>query len=90
MIDLNSKHLETIQRILAEHVPKCEVRAFGSRVKWAAKDYSDLDLAIVGSEPLSRRQLRQLKEAFEESNLPIRIDAVDWQSLSDGHVQEGN
>ena len=84
MIDLNSKHLETIQRILAEHVPKCEVRAFGSRVKWAAKDYSDLDLAIVGSEPLSRRQLRQLKEAFEESNLPIQIDAVDWQSLSDG------
>ena len=84
MIDLNSKHLETIQRILAEHVPKCEVRAFGSRVKWAAKDYSDLDLAIVGSEPLSRRQLRQLKEAFEESNLPIRIDVVDWQSLSDG------
>ena len=83
MIDLNSKHLETIQRILAKHVPKCEVRAFGSRVKWTAKDYSDLDLAVVGSEPLSRRQLRQLKEAFEESDVPIRVDVVDWQSLSD-------
>ena len=84
MIDLTPKHLEMIQRILAEHIPECEIRAFGSRVKWTAKDYSDLDLAIVGSEPLSRRQLRQLKEAFEESNLPIRIDVVDWQSLSDG------
>lgn len=53
MIDLTPKSLETIQRILAEHVPQCEVRAFGSRVKWTATDYSDLDLAIVGSETLS-------------------------------------
>ena len=83
MIDLNPKHLETIQHILAVHIPECEVRAFGSRVKWTAKDYSDLDLTIVGSEPLTLRQLRRLKEAFEESYLPIRIDVVDWQSLSD-------
>ena len=83
MIDLNPKYLETIQRILAEHVPKCEVHAFGSRVKWTAKDYSDLDLVVVGSEPLTLRKLRQLKEAFEESNLPIRVDVVDWQSLAD-------
>ena len=83
MIDITPKHLETIRHILAEHVPKCEVRAFGSRVKWTAKDYSDLDLAVVGSEPLTLRKLRQLKEAFEESNLPIRVDLVDWQSLAD-------
>ena len=87
MIDITPKHLETIQHILTEHVPECEVRAFGSRVKWTAKDYSDLDLAVVGSEPLSLRQLRRLKEAFEESNLPIRVDVVDWQSLSDGFKQ---
>jgi type I restriction enzyme S subunit len=84
MIDLNPKYLETIQQILAEHVLECEVRAYGSRVKWTAEDYSDLDLAVVGSEPLSLRQLHQLKETFAESDLPIRVDVVDWQSLSDG------
>ncbi len=88
MIDLTPKYLETIQRILAEHVPKCEVRAYGSRVKWTAKDYSDLDLAVVGSEPLTRRQLRRLIEAFEESDVPIRVDVVDWQSLADWFKQE--
>ena len=87
MIDLTPKHLQTIQRILAEHVPECEVRAFGSRAKWTAKDYSDLDLAVMGSEPLRLRHLRRLKEAFEESNLPIRVDVVDWQSLSDWFKQ---
>ena len=84
MIDLNPKHLETIQHILAVHTPEYEVRAFGSRVKWTAKDYSDLDLAVVGSKPLTLRQLRRLTEAFEESYLPIQVDVVDWQSISDG------
>ncbi len=84
MIDLNPKHLKTIQYILAEYIPDYEVRAFGSRVKWTAKDYSDLDLAVVGRKPLSLRQKRRLTEAFEESNLPIRVDIVDWQSISEG------
>ena len=87
MIDLNPKHLETIQHILATHIPDCEVRAFGSRVKWTAKDYSDLDLAVVGSEPLTLKQLRRLTEAFEESYLPIRVDVVDWQALADQFKQ---
>ena len=83
MIDLNPKHLVTIQHILAVNIPECEVRAFGSRVKWTAEDYSDLDLAVVGSEPLPLRQLRKLKEAFEESDLPIRVDVLDWHTISD-------
>ena len=84
MIDLNPKYLETVQRILTEHAPGCEVRAYGSRVKWTAKDYSDLDLAIIGSESFSRRRMRQLKEAFEESDLPIRVDVLDWHAIPDG------
>ena len=87
MIDLNPKHLKTIQSILAEYIPTYEVRAFGSRVKWIAKDYSDLDLAVVGNEPLSLRQRGQLADAFEESNLPIRVDVLDWQSISEGFRQ---
>ena len=53
MIDLNPHHLGTVKRILAEHVPDCEVRAFGSRATWTAWEYSDLDLAVVSPEPLA-------------------------------------
>ena len=83
MIDLNPHHLETVNTILAEHVPECEVRAFGSRATWTAKDYSDLDLAIVGKGPLEWKALGRLKEAFEESNLPMRVDVLDWHSISE-------
>ena len=84
MIDLNPKYLETIQHILAKYIPDCEVRAFGSRVKWTAKDYSDLDLAVIGSRRFDLREMHRLTEAFEESDLPIRVDVVDWYAIPEG------
>lgn len=83
VIDLNPRSLETVQCILADHVPGCEVRAYGSRARWEAKDYSDLDLAVVGDGPLDYGVLGDLKEAFEESDLPIRVDVVDWYTIND-------
>ncbi|MEK6777094.1 MAG: nucleotidyltransferase domain-containing protein, partial [bacterium] len=83
MIDIGPGHLKTVKRILAEHVPDCEVRAFGSRVTWTAKDYSDLDLAVVGREKLDAARLRRMKEAFEESDLPFRVDLLDWHRISE-------
>ena len=82
-VDLNPNHLGKVKAILAEHVPECEVRAFGSRATWTAKDYSDLDLAVVGEGPLDWRTLDRLKEAFEESDLPMRVDVLDWHAISD-------
>ena len=82
-VDLNPNYLAAVERILAEHVPECEVRAFGSRATWTAKDYSDLDLAVVGEEPLDWKTLGRLKEAFEESDLPMRVDVLDWHGISE-------
>ena len=82
-VDLNPNHLGTVKAILAGHVPECEVRAFGSRATWTAKDYSDLDLAVVGEGLLDWRTLDRLKEAFEESDLPMRVDVLDWHAISD-------
>ncbi len=82
-VDLSPAHRATVERILAEHVPECEVRAFGSRVTWTSRDPSDLDLAIVGKGPLDLRTLSRLNEAFEESILPMRVDVLDWHSISD-------
>ena len=87
-IDLNPNYLETVMRILAEHVPECEVRAFGSRATWTAKDYSDLDLAVVGKGPLGWRTLGRLKESFEESNLPMRVDVLDWHAITESFHRE--
>lgn len=83
MIDLSPNHLKTVMQILAEHVPACEVRVFGSRVTCSAKKYSDLDLAVVGVTALDRHTLARLKEAFEDSDLPILVDVLDWHEISE-------
>lgn len=82
MIDFPSDQLELVKRILAEHIPSCEVRAFGSRIKGSAKEWSDLDLAVVGSARLERFVLFNLKEAFENSTIPTRVDVLDWHAIS--------
>jgi len=82
MIDLAPRHLEMVQRILAEHVPDCEVRAYGSRVRGTAKPHSDLDLTVAGAEKLPRDRVRLLSEAFEDSTLPFRVECQDWHTIS--------
>lgn len=82
MIDLAPEYLEKVRSLLRQHVPQCEVRAFGSRVSGTTKNYSDLDLAVVGSGKLNGDTLSHLKEAFEESDLPFRIDVLDWHATS--------
>ncbi len=70
--------LKTVQDILRRHIPDREVWAFGSRVTGKVKPFSDLDLAIIGSEPVPASILMELKEAFTESDLPFKVDLVDW------------
>lgn len=69
-------------RVLREQVPDLEVWAFGSRVKGTAKPYSDLDLALITVRPLTLHQLADIEEAFSQSDLPIKVDLLDWAAAS--------
>ena len=57
--------------------------AFGSRATWTAKNYSDLDLAILGDEPLPLDVSSALAEALSDSDLPFKVDLVDWARIDD-------
>jgi type I restriction enzyme S subunit len=81
-INLDKSLIHQVQDILKEHVPDCEVWVFGSRAGPLAKPFSDLDLAIVSPDGLAVRRLALLSAAFEESDLPIKVDLVDWKSAN--------
>jgi predicted nucleotidyltransferase len=53
------------------------------RARHTAKPYSDLDLAVLSDLPMSLAQMADIQTAFEESDLPIRVDVVDWASCSE-------
>ena len=83
MIDVEEKYLAEIRRILSEHVSGCEVRVFGSRIEGKARDFSDIDLVLVGSEKLNWRKIELLKDTFASSNIPMTVDVIDWHAISD-------
>jgi type I restriction enzyme S subunit len=83
MIELSPRHRQMVEAILRTHVPDRRVRVFGSRVQGRARRFSDLDLVILGERPLSDRARFALETAFDESDLPFRVDVVDWAKLDD-------
>ncbi|VUZ26964.1 Uncharacterised protein [uncultured Comamonas sp.] len=82
-IDIRPDHWGIVRDILQKHVPQYAVWAFGSRAKWTAKEYSDLDLAIITDKPLSLDVSASLSDDFSESDLPWKVDIVDWASTSE-------
>ena len=86
-IDLSPRDWEIVRNILARHVPQYEVWAFGSRAKRTANAYSDLDLAIITDQPLGLSLSADIANAFEESDLPIKVDVVDWATTNESFRQ---
>ena len=82
MIDISPAHFKMVKHILNIHVPNYEVWAFGSRVTGTAKPYSDLDLVIITETPLPILDTAKLALDFSESDLPFKVDVLDWASLS--------
>ena len=73
----------------AEHVPDAEVWAYGSRVNGMSHPGSDLDL-VLRSPTLEQLGdgYYDLLEAFQESNIPILIQAHDWARLPESFHRE--
>jgi predicted nucleotidyltransferase len=83
VIDLTEQDFAIVRGILEKYVPGRPVFVFGSRANGKAKRRSDLDLAIGGDQPLTMRLLGGLAEAFDESDLPIEVDVVDVNEVSE-------
>jgi len=82
MLDLKPHELEVVRNILNRFVPEAEIIVFGSRVHGTAKPWSDLDLAIKAKSALDWKLLEEIKEAFQESELPFRVDVLDWNEIT--------
>ena len=78
-IIIPSHWLDMVCNILRQYVPEREVRAFGSRVTGGNRQFSDLDIAICGAEPLDDMAMFRLRDALEESDLPINVDVLALQ-----------
>ena len=83
-VGLPTDHRRLVLRILREHLPaSTKVRVFGSGATGRAGRYSDLDLAVHAGRQLTLDEKAGLTEAFSDSDLPYRVDFVDWREIGD-------
>lgn len=82
-IDIKPEYLNTVKDILRSHLPPhAKTWLFGSRASGKAKTYSDIDLLIDLGEPIPLEILANLTLAFEESNLPYKVDLADAAAIN--------
>ena len=86
-IDISATQRNTVLSLLKRHLPGTETWVYGSRIKWTARPQSDLDLVVFAT-PEHRRRIGALREAFEESDLPFRVDLFVWDEVPEEFRQE--
>lgn len=84
-----SLHTRTAITNLVRHIAgplPVRIYIFGSQARGAAGFGSDIDVAIerVDQKPLPPGLLTEIRDALDDSNIPERVDVVDWAVVSDG------
>ncbi|MBV8778830.1 MAG: nucleotidyltransferase substrate binding protein [Alphaproteobacteria bacterium] len=81
-VDLAPAQRRIVLDILRAHLPPgAQAWVFGSRAAGRARRYSDLDLAVDAGRRLTLDEAAILREAFDERDLPYRVDLVDWRAV---------
>jgi len=83
-LHLDPPHLEMVREILRPYHQN--FYAFGSRTKGTHRPLSDLD--IVSRAPLSKIQVSEINEKFEESNLSFKVDLILWSEIDEAFKEK--
>ena len=72
-----------INEILKEYTPKYSFFYYGSRIKGNFSKTSDLDILIKSENELPLKDLVNLKEKFDSSNLPYIVNFSEYNKMDE-------
>ncbi len=81
-VQLTPAQARTVREIFDGVVAEAQVLVFGSRATGRARPFSDLDLLVVQPPRLTWAQRAELRDRFEASDLPFKVDVVEAEGLS--------
>ena len=73
--------------IFRNYCPNAEIWAYGSRISGEAHEASDLDL-VVKSFNDSSKNIYELKELVNNSDIPIIVDILDYNNIPEAFQKE--
>ena len=74
-----------IKQIIFKHLSpeKYKVFLYGSRVTRKAWKWSDYDVGIMGDGPVPSLALSEIEEELENSDLPVKVEGVDFYKVDE-------
>lgn len=71
---------DSLRQIARKYLPDpaYKVFIFGSRAQKTNRKFSDVDLGILGPNPVPDTTKFRIEEDLEESNIPYLVDLVDF------------
>lgn len=80
---------KAVKETVSKYLPKgYQVFVFGSRAKGQARRWSDVDVGILGGERVPLSALGLINEELENSDIPFKVDVVDFSRVSKGFREE--
>lgn len=80
-VAVSADHLRMLLELIERFIPAATVWAFGSRIKGTHLPASDLDLAVHCDRQTAADALLKFRDALEESNLPFKVQVLDYHTL---------
>lgn len=79
-MNLEPEFISLIKNCVKKNFPQAKIFIFGSRAKENNRKFSDIDIAIKDSK-INSQKLAKTRFELEESNLPYKVDLVDYNEL---------
>lgn len=80
-IDEESKR--KIIAVISGLFPQAQIYLFGSRARGTHSQWSDIDIALREDKKISRYAISEAVNMLEASNMPYKIDIVDFHSVTE-------
>jgi len=83
-LNTSSKYLTSIKQNVLMRLAEEDVSIalFGSTAKGVGRASSDVDVAVIPNVPWTGSKLALLRAELEESNIPYKVDIVDFSYVS--------
>lgn len=84
-----NEYTDTVKKIVLQHLQGKGFKAFlfGSRAAGKGFHHSDIDVGILGKQPLPIVLKMDIEDAIEESNVPYKVDIVDFFQASGNFIK---
>ena len=85
---LSDRTLNTLYSIFQKYPDIKQAVIYGSRAKGNFKKGSDIDLSLKTNETFSHRDLANIADDFDESDMPYFVDVSVYDNLSNKDLKD--